>query len=65
MQFFNTAFWMYQALEVPLLDFLLMDKEIVVQHVILNDNPSCDYHKRIGIRTPSRLVRREKPWAAC
>lgn len=56
---------MYQALEVLLLDFLLMDKEIVVQHVILDDNLSCDYHKRIGIRTPSRLVRREKPWAAC
>lgn len=56
---------MYQALEVLLLDFLLMDKEIVVQHVILDDNLSCDYHKMIEIRTPSRLVRREKPWAAC
>ena len=52
---------MGQALEVPLLDSLFVDKEILVEDVILKDNLGCDYHERIELKIPSRWARRGKP----
>jgi len=52
---------MGQALEVPLQDSLLMDKELLIEDVILSDNLVCDYHESIEVETPSRQSRRGKP----
>lgn len=51
---------MGQALEVPLLDSLLMDKEVLGEDMKLNDKLSCDYHERIELEIPSRWARRGK-----
>lgn len=43
------------------MDSLLVDKEVLVEDVILNDNLGCDYHERIELEIPSGWARRGKP----